>query len=234
VPPEQASTKSMAALLRRALARGGVAPSVRAASAAPPRVILEESAGKLETAMLSNVRCSRHELLYTFKSPLTGTRNRHSLQYSTTEHLTAVPSQGDDAFTDASNVKGSGDGIWVFMNHAFHTEATVYLRPVEHRHIDPSVGCVAVYAAKDLVVGEPLTFDYTLNEWEMSTPFTCLSTGRTVQGFKHLTEEEQLAAMPHAWAHVRQMYDEHRGMGASVTSLRLAGPGHYSWLKSTQ
>ncbi|CAK0855873.1 unnamed protein product [Prorocentrum cordatum] len=220
----------MAALLRRALARGGAAPSARAASAASPRVVLEESASKLETAMLSNVRCSRcsrHELLCTFKSPLTGTRNRHSLQYSTTEHLTAVPSHGDDAFTDASNVKGSGDGIWVFMSHAFHTEATVYLRPVEHRHIDPSVGCVAVYAAKDLVVGEPLTFDCTLNEWEMSTPFTCLSTGRTVQGFKHLTEEEQLAAMPHAWAHVRQMYDEHRGMGASVTSLRLAGPEHY-------
>jgi len=224
----------MAALLRRGckLARGFATHTVT--SVGPARVVLQESSGVLETALLSNVRASQHELLYTFKSPLMGTRNRHSLQYSMTEHLTAVPSQGDNAFTEASSAKGSGDSIWVFMNHAFHTEATVYLRPVEHRHIDPSVGCVAVYAAKDLVPGEPLTYDYTLNEWEMSTPFICFSTGRNVQGFKCLTEEEQQAAMPHAWAHVRQMYDEHRGLGASATSLRLTGAGNYSWLKGSE
>ena len=116
------------------------------------------------------------------------------------------------------------------MNHAFHTEASVYLRPVESRHIDPSVGCVAVYAAKDLVPGEPLTFDYTLNEWEMSTPFKCNSTGRMVQGFRHLTEEQQRRALPYTWAHVRQLFDEHRGLSPALTSLRLSGTGSYSWL----
>merc|ERR1719251_302451 len=164
------------------------------ASVGPTRVVLQESSGVLETALLTSMRASQHELLYTFKSPLLPSRNRHSLQYSMTEHLCAVPSEGGEAFTDASSVKSSGEGIWVFMNHAFHYEASVYLRPVEHRHIDPSFGCVAVYAAKDLVPGEPLTFDYTLNEWEMSTPFTCLSSGRDVQGFKYLTEEEQQRA----------------------------------------
>uniref|UniRef100_A0A7S4RE75 SET domain-containing protein n=1 Tax=Alexandrium monilatum TaxID=311494 RepID=A0A7S4RE75_9DINO len=228
----------MAALLRRCghkLAQGFAAPTPRfTASAGPARVVLQESSGVLETALLSNVRACQHELLYTFKSPLVGTRNRHSLQYSMTEHLCAVPSEGDSAFTDASSVKSSGEGIWVFMNHAFHTEATVYLRPVEHRHIDPTVGCVAVYAAKDLLPGEPLTFDYTLNEWEMSTPFKCLSTGRNVQGFKYLTEEEQQRAMPHAWPHVRQMFDEHRGLSPSVTGLRITGAGNYSWLRGTE
>jgi len=223
-----------AALLRRGckLAQGVAARNV--ASAGSPRVVLQESSGVLETALLSNVRVSQHELLYTFKSPLVPTRNRHSLQYSMTEHLCAVPSEGDNAFTDASTVKSSGEGIWVFMNHTFHTEASVYLRPVEHRHTDPSVGCIAVYAAKNLVPGEPLTFDYTLNEWEMSTPFKCLSSGRDVQGFKYLTEEEQQRAMPHAWAHVRQMFDEHHGLSPVATGLRSAGKGSYAWLKGSE
>jgi len=201
-------------------------------SGGPARVVLGESGGVLETALLSNVRASNHELLYTFKSPLVPVRNRHSLQYSMTEHLCAVPSESNNAFTDASSVKSSGEGIWVFMNHAFHTEASVYLRPVEHRHIDPSVGCIAVYAAKTLLPGEPLTFDYTLNEWEMSTPFKCLSSGRDVQGFRYLTEDEQMRAMPHAWAHVRQMFDENRGLSQATTGLRMAEEGTYSWLVS--
>jgi len=88
-----------------------------------------------------------------------------------------------------------------------------------------------VYAAKDLVPGEPLTFDYTLNEWDTSTSFRCQSSGRMVQGFKHLTEEEQHRAMPHAWAHVRQLYDEHRGLSPHGTMLRLTGAGEYAWLQ---
>jgi len=140
-----------------------------------------------------------------------------------------VPQKGDNVFTDASVVKSSGEGIWVFMNHAFHAEASVYLRPVECRHIDPSVGCIAVYAAKDLVPGELLTFDYTLHEWEMSSPFRCISSGRMVQGFKHLTEEEQHLALPYAWAHVRQLHDEHRGFNPLLTCLQLSGAGKYTW-----
>eukprot|EP00411_Alexandrium_monilatum_P055114 CAMPEP_0175429844 /NCGR_PEP_ID=MMETSP0095-20121207/51563_1 /TAXON_ID=311494 /ORGANISM="Alexandrium monilatum, Strain CCMP3105" /LENGTH=49 /DNA_ID= /DNA_START= /DNA_END= /DNA_ORIENTATION= len=48
-----------------------------------------------------------------------------------TEHLCGVPSEGGSAFTDASSLKSSGESVWVFLNHAFHTEATVYLRPVD-------------------------------------------------------------------------------------------------------
>jgi len=191
--------------------------------------VLQESSSGADAALQSGIRASKHELIYTFKAPLLPQRNRHSLQYSKTEHMSAVPQKGDNVFTDASVVKSSGEGIWVFMNHAFHAEASVYLRPVEYRHIDPSVGCIAVYAAKDLVPGELLTFDYTLHEWEMSSPFRCISSGRMVQGFKHLTEEEQHLALPYAWAHVRQLHDEHRGFNPLLTCLQLSGAGKYTW-----
>ena len=82
--------------------------------------------------------------------------------------------------------------------------------------------------------GELLTFDYTLNEWEMSTPFTCLSTGRNAKGFQYLTEEEQQRAMPHAWAHVRQMFDKHHGLSPLASGLRRAGEGSYSRLQGSE
>lgn len=225
----------MASLLQRSgrLAASLATRTVRTvATAGPGRLSLQEGNGALETALLSNVRARQHELLFTFKAPLVAEPNRHTLQYSTTEHLCAVKNEDGQAFTDASSAKSSGDRVWVFMNHAFHLDASVYLRPVDHRHIDPAIGCVAVYAAKDMVPGEPLAFDYTLIEWEMSTPFHCHATGRSVQGFKHLTEEEQLRALPHAWAHVRQLRDEHLGLSSSLTGLQSTGAGSsFSWMR---
>jgi len=42
-----------------------------------------------------------------------------------------------------------------------------------------------VRALKDLAFGEEITFDYTINESYISSPFTCMHTGRPVG----LTEE---------------------------------------------
>jgi len=171
-----------------------------------------------ETALVVNKGVARHELLFTFQAPLVRDRNRHSLQVGLDQHLCSVPTQ-DGAYTDAGDAKSTPAAHWVFMNHAFTPYATVYLRPLDYHHIDPSHGCVAAYAARDLPKGEALTFDYTLLEWEMATPFVCHATGREVRGFKHLPQEQQVLMLEHAWPHIRQLYDSSRGLTPSITVL---------------
>ena len=40
--------------------------------------------------------------------------------------------------------------------------------------------------------GEPLSFDYTTTEWELTDGgFTDAETGQRVMGFKHLSEEQK-------------------------------------------
>jgi len=182
------------------------------------RVGLKDLDNARETVLILNVCASRHDLLFTFQAPLVQDCNQHSLQVGLDAHLCSVATK-EGAYIDAEGVRSRPAAHWVFMKHAFTPDATVYLRPLDYRNVDPSQGCVAVYAAKNLSAGEALTFDYTLLEWERSTPFVCHLTGREVRGFKHLPQDRQALVIEHAWPHIRQLYDCFHSLPPSITAL---------------
>jgi hypothetical protein len=58
------------------------------------------------------------------------------------------------------------DGIGQYINHSFEPTC--------------KIDGLTVRALKDIVFGEEITFDYTLNESFISSPFVCRDTGTSV------------------------------------------------------
>ena len=50
-------------------------------------------------------------------------------------------------------------------------------------------------AKRDIEEGEELSFDYTTTEWDMGAPFTDAASGRSCQGFKHLSTADKLVRL---------------------------------------
>ena len=62
-------------------------------------------------------------------------------------------------------------------------------------------------AIADMPEGTPVTFDYTLHEWQMSSPFACAETGIEVSGWMGLAEEDKEKALPFAMPHIVNMHN---------------------------
>lgn len=97
---------------------------------------------------------------------------------------------------------------WVFLNHSFSPSVRLSHGRVANADALPPV--LTATAAVDLLPGAPLTINYTLHEWEMfGQGFLCAESGRTVRGFKHLTDQEKDAALPFAADHIKSLHLQH-------------------------
>jgi hypothetical protein len=93
----------------------------------------------------------------------------HSIQISETTHV---------------NTRGEGR----FLGHSFNPTCKIRIDELSSHPID-------MVALRDIDENEALTFNYTTTEWDMASPFTDNETGRAVQGFKHLSDAQKLAAL---------------------------------------
>ena len=97
---------------------------------------------------------------------------------------------------------------WVFLNHSFTPTVHLTHAPVSTAAEPPPV--LTATANSDLLPGMALTIDYTLHEWEMHEGgFVCAETGRQVNGWLHLTEQEKDAKLSRAAPHVRALHLQH-------------------------
>ena len=82
---------------------------------------------------------------------------------------------------------------WIFMEHSFSPSVALH-----HVSVSSTAATLAATAAVDLQPDDLVSFDYCLHEWLMSEPFRDAESGRVVDGFANLTEEEQDLALPRA------------------------------------
>lgn len=71
---------------------------------------------------------------------------------------------------------------------------------------------VQVFAAKNLSLGEELTFNYLTTEYDMHEKFDCNCDSKicykVIGGFKHLSSEAKLDLYPKLTPYLRTMYEE--------------------------
>ena len=73
-------------------------------------------------------------------------------------------------------------------------------------------------AAHPIAAGEPVTFDYDSNEWDMISPFPCAcgaaNCRRTIRGYRHLDAATRRRLEPVISAHLREMLAMEEAGGA--------------------
>ena len=119
---------------------------------------------------------------------------RYSIQITPETHL--EPVLDDVTFSP-------GETQWRFINHSCDPNTRM---DVEAR---------VVVALRPIEKGEELTFNYNTTEWDMAVPFRCHCgspdcTGQ-IQGFRHLTPEQQEALLPLATPHLRLAAKQFQG-----------------------
>lgn len=133
--------------------------------------------------------CAADSVIFTFSGPIHPQRGPMTLQVGALEHMGAT----------------SPDEPWLFMNHSF-TPTT----RLKHQRSAEDGMCIAVHAIKDMIAGTPITFDYSLHEWEtLGGGFVCHETGRTVSGWVGRTDDEKDALLSSAAPHIRSLHLQH-------------------------
>ena len=122
--------------------------------------------------------------------------------------LQRMPSRYSVAVARDAHLIGGDDSMWwEYLNHSFSPTIRVAHDPIAAFSSPPPI--MSVTAAQDLEPGTMLTFDYTLHEWDMAEPFTCVETGRQCGGFLHLSDSEKDEALPRAMPHIRSLHLQH-------------------------
>lgn len=97
---------------------------------------------------------------------------------------------------------------WKFLNHSCDPNL----------EIDLEAKCFR--ARREIAEGEELSFNYLTTEWEMASPFECICGSRScygmIQGFRHLSREEQERLLPATAPHIRLLFEALK-LGDSAT-----------------
>ena len=119
--------------------------------------------------------------------------SRYSIQVDTEVHVEpAVVPDGLDGYDDY---------LWPFLNHGFEPNSMMDGKKL--------------LAISDIALGDEITFNYNGNEWDMATPFTCMSTGRQVTGNRHLTASQRLAIESITSSFILQLAKDHASADAT-------------------
>ena len=129
------------------------------------------------------------EQIFSFTGPVQRARGDWTIQVGQQLHLGAHAS----------------DEPWLYMNHSF--APSVRLEQTTDESNNEIV--LTARALRDLAEGEPVTFDYSLHEWDSVKPFTCVETGRVYAGWLGLTDKEKDEALPHAMPWIRSLHLQH-------------------------
>lgn len=116
--------------------------------------------------------------LYDLDGRETPVPTRYSVQISRTMHLDQGDGLSDEAIV--------AQYYWRFMNHDCVPSTVIRNR--------------AVFALRDIAVGDAVTFDYNTTEYDMAEPFIC-RCGRPecvglVKGVRHLTAAQRARIEP--------------------------------------
>jgi hypothetical protein len=125
-------------------------------------------------SLRARVSFSRGDTILEVRGDVVQTPSRYSIQVDTNEHV--EPGQVPD------DLDGYDNYLWPFLNHSFEPNSMM-----EGKRL---------LAIADIAVGDEVTFNYNANEWDMATPFTCMVTGRSVTGNKHLSLEQRARIAP--------------------------------------
>lgn len=124
------------------------------------------------------------------------TPTRYSIQLDAGSHIEADAALADDAMRTMHP--------WRFLNHSCDPNARVE--------------GTRLLAARPILAGEEITFDYNTTEARMAVPFDCLcGTDRcvgTVRGFEHLRDDQRHERADRLAPHLRAAR-EGRGGGAT-------------------
>ena len=134
--------------------------------------------------------CARGEELFRFTGSVQRTPGMYSLMVGREMHMVAPPEVPEPA--------------WIFMEHSFSPSVALH-----HVSVSSTAATLAATAAVDLQPDDLVSFDYCLHEWLMSEPFRDAESGRLVDGFANLTEEEQDLALPRAQPHIRLLHAQY-------------------------
>lgn len=77
--------------------------------------------------------------------------------------------------------------------------------------VDPENGCLDCFALKPIEKDELITFNYLTTEWDMDEPFQCCCGSgdqcfKRIEGFRHLSKDQQLALWESTTSAVRARY----------------------------
>lgn len=105
---------------------------------------------------------------------------RHSVQVGIDEHIDVPPDAGEH------------DAPWRYLNHSCDPVAVLHGR--------------VLVALRDIPRGDPVTFDYDGNEWDMAAPFACgcgaANCRGWIRGFRHLGDLQRLRLLPRLSPHL--------------------------------
>jgi len=106
--------------------------------------------------------------------------SRYSIQVGEQEHVD-LPEGLDPA-------RAAGAYPWQFLNHSCAPNARLVGR--------------SLVAAREIAVGDEVTFDYNTTEYDMAEPFACRCGargcgGRRIAGFRHLSPAKRRALRPY-------------------------------------
>lgn len=154
----------------------------------PIRIRSENAAGTGARTCVTTQPFRAEEQLFSFTGPVQRARGDWTIQVGQQLHLGAHAS----------------DEPWLYMNHSFAPSVRL-----EQATDESDAIILTARALRDLAEGEPVTFDYSLHEWDSVKPFTCVETGRVYAGWLGLTDEEKDAALPHAMPWIRSLHLQH-------------------------
>merc|ERR1711998_445553 len=72
-----------------------------------------------------------------------------------------------------------------FTQHSFEPNTRI-------RIVDMSSHPIDFVATRTIERGEPISFDYSTTEWELSEPFVDSVSQQSCKGFKHLPQEDKM------------------------------------------
>lgn len=153
-------------------------------------------------ALVARAEAEAGQVLFGLRGEIQIQPSRFSVQVGIDKHL--------DLPADCTLREQIQRYAWSFLNHCCAPNTRIVGRDV--------------IAIRTIRSGEELSFDYDDNEFRMAEPFDCACGASTcrgqVGGFAHLSRAEQVARLPSASEHLRNLHHFE-----SQTSGRTGVPG---------
>ena len=134
-----------------------------------------------EYRVLASEDIAKGDFVLAVEGRLVKVPSKYSVQVGDDEHI--------DIDTPEEVEKYPERYLWRFLNHSPKPNGILKGR--------------FLYALESIVSGEEITFNYNANEYDMAEPFLCWQTGQSVQGFKHLSDEEREALRDYVSDHLK-------------------------------